>query len=36
MPWTTILVMVVALPLLAMIGTAVVAGSRLTVDRRIG
>jgi putative ABC transport system permease protein len=35
LPWTTILVVVVGVPLLAMIGTAAFAGSRLTLDRRL-
>jgi putative ABC transport system permease protein len=34
LPWTTILVVVVGIPLLAMAGTAALAGSRLTLDRR--
>lgn len=35
LPWATILVTVVGVPLLAMVGTAVFAGSRLTLDRRL-
>jgi putative ABC transport system permease protein len=35
LPWTTIGVVVVGIPLLAMLGTAAFAGSRLTLDRRV-
>jgi putative ABC transport system permease protein len=35
LPWTTIAVVVVGIPLLAMIGTAATAGSRLSLDRRL-
>jgi putative ABC transport system permease protein len=36
LPWQTMLVIVIAIPLLSMIGTALFAGNRLTLDRRIG
>ena len=34
MPWMTIAIVVLGIPLLAMLGTGAVAGSRLTLDRR--
>jgi putative ABC transport system permease protein len=35
MPWTTIGVLLVGIPALAMVGTAMFAGSRVTLDRRL-
>jgi putative ABC transport system permease protein len=34
-PWETIVILVIGLPIVAMLGTAAFAGSRLTMDRRL-